>query len=701
MLPAMIDDLTVMAQASSPETGLAVADAEFAGIGRHDDPRRFKSNVKVYDPVNGNLLFRLSGLHYHSLDATVESHAAHTYTCLKWQPDISFLSNDQLATLLEASESGSSTDKAVAKIGQVINLVAHKNPRLRVLELDLVDKPESVWIDRIMPIASDIATDLEYHLSVPSQNSAISARSKYGSSKVEFGVHDIDAPFSDMEDKDAYEIIILKASPYHPPSATDIEKARDHLSQRGFLCVLYDTSVIEGNLFTFGGLESISTTQSPQNSGELQLAYFGSAVAKETPPSRSPLHVAHFKPSSELKSKALGHFIEDGWEVIEHFLPFNDIPENGTVVVLDEMDSPVMSYLSDEQFESFRNLVQRRCRILWVTRGAQMQVTHPEHALFFGTARSLYGEDPTSLIMVLDVEHTDGEASLGALDSVLKCLVSAEMLKDEDHEFVERGGMVYISRIVPDKAVNQAEKDSVLGPEAQEQSLHGHQSTVRLISTRTGTIDSLQYAVQPDDVFGNRDVEIEVHAAALNFKDLAHALGFVASNERRLGLECTGIVTRRGKDAKSVSIGDRVLLIRKDGGGFGNRVISTVEGVQRIPDWMSFEDASTLGVCFMTAIYSLIDLANTQPGQVSVLFRRSFTSTDDTDCFDPRRCGRCRIGRYPNLPLLAGRDIRDRWFRGEATLLENRIRHPRRPHVLVAVDILCCRSHAGHQRPWG
>jgi hypothetical protein len=199
--------------------------------------------------------------------------------------------------------------------------------------------------------------------------------------------------------------------------------------------------------------------------------------------------------------------------------------------------------------------------------------------------------------MVLDVENADGTASLGALHSVLKRLVSAETLEDEDHEFTERGGMVYISRIVPDKAVNQAEKDSALGPESQDQSLHGHQSTVRLISTHTGTIGSLQYAEQPDEVFGNRDVEIEVHAAALNFKDLAHALGFIASNERRLGLECTGIVTRRGNDARSVSVGDRVLLIRKDGGGFGNRVISTVEGVQRIPDWMSFEDASTLGVC--------------------------------------------------------------------------------------------------------
>lgn len=32
------------------------------------------------------------------------------------------------------------------------------------------------------------------------------------------------------------------------------------------------------------------------------------------------------------------------------------------------------------------------------------------------------------------------------------------------------------------------------------------------------------------------------------------------------------------------------------------------------------QDATTLGVCFLTAIYSLIDLANTQRAQVNLFF---------------------------------------------------------------------------------
>ena len=38
------------------------------------------------------------------------------------------------------------------------------------------------------------------------------------------------------------------------------------------------------------------------------------------------------------------------------------------------------------------------------------------------------------------------------------------------------------------------------------------------------------------------------------------------------------------------------------------------------------QDATTLGVCFLTAIYSLIDLANTQRAQVNLFFFFFFLS---------------------------------------------------------------------------
>lgn len=103
------------------------------------------------------------------------------------------------------------------------------------------------------------------------------------------------------------------------------------------------------------------------------------------------------------------------------------------------------------------------------------------------------------------------------------------------------------------------------------------------------------------------------------FQDLANAMGFVAANDHRFGLECTGYVAQIGKDVPDLKVGDRVLLVRRDGGCFANRVRTRYHGVHRLPDWMSFEDGATLGICVHTAIYSLIDLAHVQKGQTVLI----------------------------------------------------------------------------------
>lgn len=66
-------------------------------------------------------------------------------------------------------------------------------------------------------------------------------------------------------------------------------------------------------------------------------------------------------------------------------------------------------------------------------------------------------------------------------------------------------------------------------------------------------------------------------------------MGFVAANDHRFGLECTGYVSQMGKNVPDLKVGDRVLLVRRDGGCFANRVRTRYYGVHRLPDWMSFE----------------------------------------------------------------------------------------------------------------
>jgi hypothetical protein len=66
-------------------------------------------------------------------------------------------------------------------------------------------------------------------------------------------------------------------------------------------------------------------------------------------------------------------------------------------------------------------------------------------------------------------------------------------------------------------------------------------------------------------------------------------MGFVTANEHFFGLEGAGIVSQVGRNVVTVSVGDRVLVVSQGNGCFANRIRTQFFGVQRLPDWMSFE----------------------------------------------------------------------------------------------------------------
>ena len=185
-----------------------------------------------------------------------------------------------------------------------------------------------------------------------------------------------------------------------------------------------------------------------------------------------------------------------------------------------------------------------------------------------------------------------------------------------DSEFVERGGLYHISRVIADQPINHVEAETQGGAELCHDFIHGHESIVKLISQRPGTLDALLYTEISDTLhIADDEVEVEVHAAGLNFKDLANAMGIVPANEYQFGLECTGIVTAIGKDVTTVRPGDRVLVVPRSNGCFANRVRARWLAVYPLEDRISFEDGTTLGVAYHTAVYGLMTLANVQKGQ--------------------------------------------------------------------------------------
>ncbi len=119
---------------------------------------------------------------------------------------------------------------------------------------------------------------------------------------------------------------------------------------------------------------------------------------------------------------------------------------------------------------------------------------------------------------------------------------------------------------------------------------------------------------------GPGEVEIEVVASGLNFRDVMLATGLLDDDVLDDGLagavfgfECAGRVVRLGSGVTHLQLGDAVM-------GFGRESFATYSTADArvftaVPDGLPVEAAATIPVAFLTAWYSLVHLAQIQPGE--------------------------------------------------------------------------------------
>lgn len=116
--------------------------------------------------------------------------------------------------------------------------------------------------------------------------------------------------------------------------------------------------------------------------------------------------------------------------------------------------------------------------------------------------------------------------------------------------------------------------------------------------------------LQPDQV------EVEVDAVALNYKDILLALGLLPATDSglpRLGFECCGRVAQVGSMVSGLAVGDEVLALGT--GCLATTVRLPAELVRPKPRKLDKLDAVTIPVAFVTATYALEELARLRQGE--------------------------------------------------------------------------------------
>lgn len=275
-------------------------------------------------------------------------------------------------------------------------------------------------------------------------------------------------------------------------------------------------------------------------------------------------------------------------------------------LVIDDPKNHYLTRLNGSKFESLKNLTQAP-GILWATGG----LLSPDAGLVRGFARTIRGEFQMDKFVTLAVDDWDlpGQTLVSKLATVIRrSFLEMDSTREFDRELALKNGVIHIPRIVPDEHTDKAlsietqEGSRYLQPFSQEA------RPLTLTIPNPGFLDTLSF--DDDDrvasPLAEDEIEIDIKAFGLNFKDILLALGQLPGYF--LGQECSGIVAKVGNTVSGFKPNDRVCAILP--GSMSNRGRCKADCAVQMPNSIGFAAGASLPLIYCTAQYCLVNAAN-------------------------------------------------------------------------------------------
>ncbi|HEY1618304.1 MAG TPA: type I polyketide synthase [Streptosporangiaceae bacterium] len=227
----------------------------------------------------------------------------------------------------------------------------------------------------------------------------------------------------------------------------------------------------------------------------------------------------------------------------------------------------------------------------------------------WGMGRALVHEQPELGCVLADLSSTADPAEAAAL--------GRELLAGPEPQLAIRGEQRWVARLIPQRDEPDAPPaPDAPAPDAAAPDIAAPDEQVLLVNPAPGTLERLTWTRAARRAPGPGEIEIEVGAIGVNFKDVLLALGVNLGQEPGsfdAGAECAGRVTAVGEGVAEYRPGDAVVA-------FGNPsylryVIRRSDLAAPVPDGWSPAEAATLTVAYGTAYYALCWLARLRAGE--------------------------------------------------------------------------------------
>nr|ALQ33041.1 putative polyketide synthase [Fusarium thapsinum] len=521
-----------------------------------------------------------------------------------WKPDIQRLDpsteeslREYIAAFVDRQTEDLRDDKTLSVMGALLDLAGHKNPRIRVLELG----------------GDGLGYKSKHWQSALSKDTAFSrCRSWHVGTLTANG----DVSLEPDGEEGPYDVLLL---PRHDTSRQFWDQLPKRLND-----LISDQTII-------------ITRATDVGTAELQLAGFdvldvGNQILLGVRPLYMP-GMANRNVFIMRAENASGTVMKVGDAIaailseqvgISHVtgIELHEIDNNTAITDVDicisllEMENEFLATMNPQDMERLRSITSTTTNLLWIT-GANMlgSTPNPNLTLSNGLSRALMLEQPALRFSILDI----GSLNIGSLVDLDIKLICSSVIKvlgrvhdRDDCEFIQKDGLLHISRYCPDTQLNSLFRRR-LGLHAGrdlEPLASSHPS--RLSIDRIGAMDSLFFqTISEPAAHAALDpgyVDVDVRAVSLNAKDVYTMSGRVDTRNMTTAFDFSGLVTSVGPDVSHVAVGDRVVVSAPH--HLGTAVCVPAGCVHKMMSDEEFTVMPSMLVIYPTALYALNERAH-------------------------------------------------------------------------------------------
>ncbi|KAL8844220.1 MAG: hypothetical protein Q9176_001395 [Flavoplaca citrina] len=348
-------------------------------------------------------------------------------------------------------------------------------------------------------------------------------------------------------------------------------------------------------------------------------------VARKTTRDLPPVTLIEPVHATPTSSSLISHFVTIyGEHLVRTTRGIGEIANAGLdgriYICLSEIDSSVLKDCTTTQWSALQQMLCSTSRVLWVTKGGTMGGHSTDAALITGLVRTARSDNPALRLVTYDMDPKDAspEKTVHLLIAILEMSftnAASSSSNLEDMEFSERGGKIYVPRVVEDPSLQSHLRLQSNEPQIKTQKFFQPDRSLRLGVATPGLLDSLRFV---DDTSATiplapHELRMQPRAYGVNFRDVMIALGQLEETSL-MSSEHSGVVTEVGQAlADEHQVGDRICAW--GGTAYAGSVIVSNNAVQRIPENMSFETAASIPIVYATVYYGLVHLARLAAGE--------------------------------------------------------------------------------------